>query len=65
MLNSAIKDAIKAAVEDAGQPEELANALIAWMEAVVSGNEDLSDPDSTNYHIDLLFAKTHIEEEQL
>jgi hypothetical protein len=51
-------EAIKEAANEAGQPASLARRLIAWMEAVTSGNENLSDPASVERHLEVLYAET-------
>lgn len=61
-LDSRITEAINEAVEEAGQPETLARRLIAWFEAVTSGNEDINDPASTARHLEVLFEGTIVDE---
>lgn len=60
-LDPRITHAIIEAVEEAGQPETLAHRLIAWFEAVTSGNEDIHDNATSARHLDLLFSSTVIE----
>lgn len=59
MLDPKLKEAINAAVKTAGQPPELAVTLNAWLEAVVDGNEELTDRDATNRRVHLLYEKTN------
>lgn len=61
-LDSRITEAIKEAVEVAGQSEILARRLIAWFEAVTSGNEDINDPATTARHLEVLFEGTTVDE---
>ena len=42
-LDMKITEAIEAAVAEEGQPDVVAKRLIAWLEEINSGNEDLSD----------------------
>ena len=57
-LDTRISEAIHDAVEDAGQPKELARRLIAWIEAVTSGNEDINDQATAARHLEVLFDGT-------
>jgi len=56
-LDIRISQAIKDAVSDAGQSPALARRLIAWMEAVTSGNEDPADQATASRHIEVLYAE--------
>ena len=56
-----ITQAINEAVKEAGQPETLARRLIAWFEAVTSGNEDINDQAATARHLEVLFEGTVVE----
>jgi CxC ATPase-based modification system component len=57
-LDQKIVQAIKEAVEEAGQSPALARRLIAWMEAVTSGNEDPADQTAAARHLEILYAET-------
>ena len=57
-----ITDAIKDAVEEAGQPDMLARRLIAWFEGVTSGNEDIDDQTTTARRLEVLFEGTVVED---
>lgn len=61
-LDPRITHAITEAVEEAGQPETLAHRLIAWFEAITTGNEDIHDSETSARHLDLLFSSTLIGE---
>ena len=56
-----ITQAINEAVKEAGQPEPLARRLIAWYEAVTSGNEDINDQATTARHLEVLFEGAVVE----
>ncbi len=56
-----ITQAINEAVKEAGQTETLARRLIAWFEAVTSGNEDINDQAATARHLEVLFEGTVVE----
>ena len=58
-----IHEAIREAVADSGQNEGLADKLIAWFEAVASGNESLSNKDSVSRRLDLLYENCLIDGE--
>ena len=53
-----IKEAIKEAVEENGQSKALAHRLVAWFDAIASGNEDTNDTQSANRHLELLYEET-------
>jgi len=57
-LDSKITQAVDAAVAKAGQPEQLARRIRAWLEAVTSGNEDIHDTSSAGRHLDALYEQT-------
>lgn len=57
-MDPKIKEAIKTAVSEAGQPEGLARKLARWFEAIASGNEDINDTQSANRHLELLYEET-------
>jgi len=58
-LDIKITEAIEAAVEQEGQPAAVAKRLIAWLEAVNSGNEDIADTAQSDRHLDVLFEGTN------
>jgi hypothetical protein len=59
-LDPTISLAIKGAVEDSGQSPALARRLMAWMEAVTSGNEDLADAAAAARHLEVLYEETSL-----
>jgi len=62
-LDARITQAINEAVEEAGQPETLARRLIAWFEAVTSGNEDINDHAAAARHLEVLFDGTVVQDD--
>ena len=54
-VDARITRAITEAVEEAGQPAMLAHRLIAWFEAVTSGNEDINDQTTIYRRLEVLF----------
>lgn len=61
-LDPRITQAINEAVKEAGQPDTLARRLIAWFEAVTSGNEDINDDATAARHLEVLFDGTVVED---
>ena len=61
-VDARITQAINEAVKEAGQPDTLARRLIAWFEAVTSGNEDINDQATADRHLELLFEGTVVED---
>ena len=57
-MDPKIEEAIKEAVEENGQSEALARRLVAWFDAIASGNEDINDRQSANRHLELLYGAT-------
>lgn len=62
-IDARIKQAINEAVKEAGQPDTLARRLIAWFEALTSGNEDINDQATAARHLEVLFEGTVVENE--
>lgn len=60
-----VKEAIEIAVNEAGQPEGLARKLTRWFDAIASGNEDISDTQSANRHLELLYEEAQPSEAQI
>ena len=60
-IDARITQAINEAVKEAGQPDTLARRLIAWFEAVTSGNEDINDQATAARHLEVLFEATVVE----
>jgi len=58
-----IVDAIEQAVQEAGQSTALACRLIAWFDAIASGNEDINDRQSSYRHLELLYEEALTEGE--
>lgn len=59
-IDKKIQDAIREAVTESGQDLALARKLESWFEALASGNEDISDKQSSNRHLELLYDDTHV-----
>ncbi len=57
-LDPKIAEAIGLAVIDAKQDKVLGDKIIAWMNALTSGNEGINDEQSAKRHLELLFETT-------
>lgn len=58
-----IVEAIWTAVVEAGQDESLSRRLVAWFEEVSSGNEMLTDRESTDRRLERLYEYTILPED--
>ena len=54
-LDKRVESAIDEAVKEMGETPALAERLKAWLDGLVSGNERLSERDSTERHVELLY----------
>ena len=61
-LDPRIIEAIYESVDEFGQSKELATKLIAWLEALTSGNENIEDKDSVERHVELLYKVMKFQE---
>ena len=61
-VKQAIEDAVKDAVKEHGQDEELALRLIAWFNAVTKGNEQITGSDAATRRLEVLFECTVVED---
>jgi hypothetical protein len=57
-LDAKIQEAIEESVKEHGQSEALAKQIVAWMEAITSGKQDLLDPSATARRVKLLYEAT-------
>ena len=57
-LNDKIKQAIKTAVSEEKQRPELANKIIAWMENLADGNEQIADQSRYKERCKLCYQTT-------
>lgn len=60
-IHPRLKSAVEEAVRNAGQSQSLAQKIIAWLEAIASGNEELGDRASAERHVELLYEETSVE----
>jgi hypothetical protein len=61
-IDPKIREAIEAAVKEAGQSQGLARRLARWFEAVASGSENINDRQSAARHLELLYEETEVSE---
>ena len=57
-MDETIREAIETAVTEARQDRTLATKLVRWFEAIASGNENITDTDLTDRHLELLYDAT-------
>jgi hypothetical protein len=61
-MDEKLKSAITEAVRERKQDDIVADELIAWIDAVTSGNESLEDKQSLSRRLGLLFEAVKVEE---
>jgi len=54
-----IIEAIESAVELHGQDKSLTSKIVAWLENLAAGNEELSDKASVDRYLDVLYGATN------
>lgn len=59
-LDPMIKTAIEVAVKEAGQPPTLARKIESWMDALVSGDEDIEDEQLVQQRLELIYKNTEV-----
>jgi len=60
VYNRLISEAIQSAVEDAEQPESVAEQLISWLHELTSGNETLDDNEKVSQRCEFLYKAVEI-----
>ena len=60
IVDPKIVDAIREAAQEKKQSLALAERLVAWFDAVASGNEDINDRQSATRRLELLYGETRI-----
>ena len=56
-----IREAIKIAVSDSGQPDGLARKLDSWFEAIATGNEKITDKQVTENRLEMLYEEVKLD----
>ena len=59
-VDTKIEEAIETAVRDESQSEALSRLLVAWFEALASGNEDIAEDQSAWRRLELLYGETSV-----
>lgn len=59
-MDPKIVEAIEEAVEENGQTKVLARRLVAWFDAIASGNQDINAKQSADRHLELLYEATEL-----
>jgi len=65
-LDKRVVTAIEEAVKELGESPALAEKITAWLDSLAGGNDRLSDRDTTERHVELLYQTVLVgtEEEQ-
>lgn len=61
-IDSRIKQAILEAATEENQSVELVNKLIAWFEAIASGNEHQDDKERAFQHLEVIYQTAQVNE---
>ena len=64
-MDPKIKAAIEMAVSEAAQSQGLARKITRWFEAIASGNEDITDRQATDRHLELLYDEVQTSSRQV
>jgi hypothetical protein len=59
-LDKRVVTAIDEAVKEMGETPALAERIKAWLDGLVSGNDRLSERDSTERHVELLYRSVSV-----
>lgn len=62
-VNAEVGEAIRQAVKEAGQDGALATKIVAWFNALSSGNDSLADRASLQRHMELLMQHISVDVE--
>jgi hypothetical protein len=55
-IDPRMRAAILEATQAAGQGRSLADKIVAWFEAMSSGNESITNPESVARHMDIFYS---------
>ncbi len=59
-IDSIMKEAIIDAVQDVGQNKGLSNKIIAWINSLLSGNEDIASDEDALRHLELIYNEVEL-----
>jgi hypothetical protein len=59
-VDKTIRAAVEEVVREKGQSAQLAKKILAWLDVVVAGSEDVHDPEAAQRHLEVLFAATEV-----
>ena len=65
MIDARVKTAINEAAETLGQPSNVADRIISWLEAISEGNAEMNDRDDTKQRCELIYKAVSIPESQI
>jgi len=57
-IDKRILEAIRTATDEFDQPEQLSNRIVAWMEELAAGNEDVNDDSAAQRRLESIFDAT-------
>jgi hypothetical protein len=63
-LDKRVVAAINDAVQELGETPALAQKITAWLDSLAGGNTRLSDRDSTQRHVELLYENVGVGREE-
>jgi hypothetical protein len=64
-VNENVVAALKAAVSEANQPKELAQRLVSWLDALATGNAEITDESEAAKRISDLLDLVRVTSEEL
>ena len=59
-VDKTIRAAVEEVVREKGQSTQLAKKILAWLDVVASGSEDVNDPEAAQRHLEVLFAAADV-----
>jgi len=59
-----MKDAIIETVNKENQNKQLSQKIIAWLDALISGNEEIGDKDASLRHLELIYAEVNLHDDE-
>ena len=57
-----LREALLQAVNDAGQSAALGRRILAWIDALTSGSEEINDQVATDRRLELIYGEVKVDE---
>lgn len=57
-----LREALLRAVKDAGQSDALGRRILAWIDAVTSGSEEINDQAAADRRLELIYGEVKVDE---